>query len=494
MIPPDTEAAILRYYHAEKWKIGTIARQLGLHHDTVRRVLANAGVTFARHSIRPSKADPYVPFILETLAKFPTLTASRLYEMVKARGYTGAPDHFRAIVRRHRPAKPAEAFLRLTTLPGEQGQVDWAHFGSFEVGNARRRLVAFVMVLSYSRRIFLRFFPGDSTSYFSMGHVAAFEAFAGCPRRLLYDNLKSAVIERQAEAIRFNPKLLELAAHYRFEPRPVNVARGNEKGRVERAIQYIRGAFFAGREFRDLDDLNAQAASWCLEEASKRPWPEDRARTVADAYEEEKPLLLALPDDAFPAEERVPVKVGKTPYARFDLNDYSVPHTHVRKTLTVAASLTSVRILDGTETVATHPRSFDKGRQIEDPTHVQALVEVKRRAKAHRGLDYVRHAVPNSKALFNRHAEQGGNMGALTSFLLRQLALYGAERVEAAVGEALAAEVYHPQGIRQVLERMRHAEGQAPSVPLALPEDKRVREVVVRPHALAGYDTLYQEA
>jgi transposase len=149
--------------------------------------------------------------------------------------------------------------LRLSTLPGEQGQVDWGHFGHVEIGRARRPLMAFVMVLSYSRQIYLRFFLDARMENFLRGHVGAFTAWNGLPRVLLYDNLKSAVLERQGDAIRFHPTLLAFAGHYRYEPRPVAVARGNEKGRVERAIRYVRDNFFAARAFADLADLNAQA-------------------------------------------------------------------------------------------------------------------------------------------------------------------------------------------------------------------------------------------
>ncbi len=215
--------------------------------------------------------------------------------MIKERGYPGGPDHLRRIVGRLRPKKPAEAFQRLRTLPGEQGQVDWAHFGKLQIGRALRALWAFVMVLSYSRRIFLQFFHGAAMPFFVRGHVEAFSAFQGIPRVLLYDNLKSAVLERHGDAIRFHPTLLEMAAHYRFEPRPVAVARGNEKGRVERAIRYVREAFFAARTYTDLADLNRQALEWSSTAALDRSWVEDRSRTVRQAFEEERGVLLPLP-------------------------------------------------------------------------------------------------------------------------------------------------------------------------------------------------------
>ena len=247
MIPRQIETEILRLYQIEHWVVGTIAAQLRLHHSTVSRVLAQAGVPAAQTTAHRSIVDPYRAFMVETLTKYPTLRASRLHTMVRERGYPGGADHFRALVAQLRPRPAAEAYLRLRTLPGEQGQTDWAHFGKLTVGRAVRPLMAFVMVLSYSRRLFLRFYLGAAMHYFIRGHVEAFAAFDAVPRVLLYDNLKSAVLERSGDAIRFHPTLLELAAHYRFEPRPVAVYRGNEKGRVERAIRYVRDAFFAAR-------------------------------------------------------------------------------------------------------------------------------------------------------------------------------------------------------------------------------------------------------
>jgi transposase len=232
MISRAVEAEVLRLHHAEGWPIGTIARQLHIHHDTVRRVLWQSGVTSVRECARTSKLDAYVPFIQETFAKYPKLRASRLYRMVTARGYVGSSHHFRHMVARWRPRPVAEAYLRLRTLPGEEAQIDWAHFGKLTVGRAQRPLMAFVMVLSYSRHLFLRFYLNAGSGSFLDGHVQAFNYFTAVPRVCLYDNLRSAVLERSGNAIRFNPTLLELAAWYRFEPRPVAVARGNEKGSV----------------------------------------------------------------------------------------------------------------------------------------------------------------------------------------------------------------------------------------------------------------------
>jgi len=489
MIPPELEAEILRLHHVEKWKRGTIAAQLGVHHDVVERVLRGEGQPRPRLA-RPSRIDAYLPFILDVLRRYPRLPASRLFDMCAERGYRGSPDHFRHMIARYRPRPAAEAYLRLRTLAGEQAQVDWAHFGRHKVGRAERPLMAFVMVLSHSRQIFLRFFFGQCMENFLRGHEAAFSQWSGCPRVCLYDNLKSAVLERRGDAIRFNPLLIEFARHYRYEPRPVAVGRGNEKGRVERAIRFARTSFWPARRWRDLDDLNHQAQEWCSTRAAQRPWPDDRTRTVAELFEEERELLLELPSCPFPTEERRQIPVGKTPYVHFDGNDYSVPHTLVRRSLEVRATLERVRVLAEGEVVATHPRSFDHGRQIEDPAHIEALRRAKGQASKHRGLDRLAHAAPSSEALFGRLAERGGNLGRATQLMLELLDEYGSERLEAAIVEGLQAEVLHAHGLRQILERNRRAEGRPPSRPVVLPDDPRVRELAVSPHPLADYDEL----
>ena len=489
-ISTELEAQILRYHYVEKWRIGTIARHLCVHHSVVRRVLFQTQVPMTKPTRRATLLERFLPFVRTTLEKFPKLTASRLYQMVVERGYLGGPDHFRSLVALHRPRPVAEAYLRLRTLPGEQAQVDWGHFGYITLGKAKRPLMAFVMVLSYSRKIFLRFYLNQQMANFLRGHEAAFEAWQGLPRVLLYDNLKSAVLERQGDAIRFNPKLLAFAGHYRYEPRPVAVARGNEKGRVERAIRYIRDNFFAARSWKDLDDLNAQALAWCEGPAANRPCPEDNTYSVRAIFEQEQPSLMALPSNPYATEERIEVKVGKTPYVRFDLNDYSVPHTHVCRMLTVEAQPDRVTILDGGLIIAHHLRSYEKGRQIEDPAHIRELVERKGHARLHRGQDRLTHAIPIAMDLLKKAAERGYVLGPITARLLRYLDRYGTAELESAITEALIQDAPHPNTVHAILEMNRELREETPPAHMELPDDPRVRNMVVRPHNLNTYDQL----
>jgi transposase len=494
MISPEREAEILRLHHAEKWPVGTIASQLHVHHSTVRRVLIQAGAVAAEAMSRPSIVDAFVPFIKQTLTQYPRLRASRLYTMVRERGYAGAPDYFRHIVARHRPRPPAEAYLRLRTLPGEQAQVDWGHFGKVVIGNAARPLMGFVMVLSYSRQIFLRFYLGAAMPSFLDGHVSAFAFFGGVPRQLLYDNLKSAVLERVGDTIRFHPMLLQLAAHYRYSVKPVAPARGNEKGRVERAIRYVRDAFFAARAFNGLDDLNRDALRWCSGDAAERPCPEDRRLTVRRAFAEEQPRLMPLSGDAFPCEHRLEVHVGKTPYARFDLNDYSVPHDYVRRTLTVLASVDIVRVLDGQSVIAAHQRSWDRAQQIENPAHIQELVAVKRKAREHRTLDHLNQVAPASREFIRIIAERGGNIGNHTWRLAQLLQRFTPRELDDAITAALDKKALHVGAVIQLLDKARADRNLPPSVRLPLADHPRAARVVVRQHPLDSYDSLRKDS
>jgi transposase len=488
MISGDIEAEILRLHHAEKWPVGTIASQLQLHHSSVTRVIARAGLEPKALKRRPSIVDPYVPFMIETLTKFPRLRASRLYQMVRERGYRGSADHLRHTVAGLRPRPPASAYLRLRTLAGEQGQVDWGHFGKVQVGAATRTLWAFVMVLSWSRNIFLRFYLSAAMPSFLRGHVEAFRHFGGVPRVLLYDNLKSAVLERVGQHIRFHPTLVSLSAHYLFEPRPVAPARGNEKGRVERAIRYVRDSFFAARAWNDLADLNAQAHAWTTGEASDRRWPEDARRRVGEVFTEEQPLLRSLPDNEFPTEERVEVDIGKTPYARFDLNDYSVPHNYVRRTLVVVATITTVRVLDGADVLATHARSYSRGQQVENPDHIRALVEEKSLGSRGRGLRRLTHAVPNAEKLLARAAERGGNLGSMTAGLLKTLGSVSPAELDLAIDDVLERDLVTVSAVRQALDQRRAKQGKPLTVITRFSSNPRAADVVVNTHRLETYD------
>lgn len=485
MISPEIRVQIRRYFYAEHWKIGTIAQALGLHADTVRRAI-EVERFHPGEQLRPSRLDPYLEFIRQTLAQHPRLRATRLHQMIGDRGYAGSVEQLRRSVARLRPHR-TEAFLQLQVFPAEEAQVDWAHFGTVLVGRAQRTLSCFVITLSWSRALYLEFFFDQTMENFLRGHVNAFQFFTGGPRVILYDNLRSAVLERHGPEIHFNPRLLELAGHYHFVPRPCQVRAGNQKGRVERAIRYVRDSFWAGRTFTTLAECNRQAWRWRDEVAHRRPWPTDHTRTVEQTFAEEQPRLLPLPLHPFHTDRIESVRSGKTIYVRFDRNDYSIPPEAVRRTLTLAASATEVRLLDGTVEIARHPRTYDQQQQVLDPAHQQAVLRLKRKAFHATPGGCLVLAVPECEALLQAAFAQGESAGSQTAQLLKLLDLYGAPALRRAVAEALARATPRASSVAFLLRKQARA---TPPLVVDLSRHPQAQVVEVRPHKLETYDEL----
>lgn len=485
MIGPETRVQIRRYFYAEHWKIGTIANQLNIHPDAVRQAIESD--RFHRiQPLRDSIVDPYLEFVRQTLDQFPRLRATRIYQMIRARGYTGSIPQLRRAVANLRPAT-RQAFLRLDAFPAEQAQVDWAHFGHVPIGRARRPLSCFVITLSYSRALYLEFFFDQTMENFLRGHVHAFQDWGGQPRVILYDNLRSAVLERRGDHIHFHPRLLELCGHYHFVARPCQVRAANQKGRVERAIRYVRDSFWAGRTFTTLAECNRQALAWRDQVAHQRPWPGDPARSVAQMLAEEQPRLLPPPLHAFATDRVVAVRSAKTIYVRFDLNDYSIPPEAVGRQLTLVASDTLVRILDGSVEIARHSRSYDRQQLVLDPAHQQALLKIKRKAYESTPCGRLIQAVPECETLLDQAFAQGESAGSQTAQLLKLLDLYGAASMRRAVTEALKRDTPRASSVAFLLRRQ--AVPASPS-PVDLSRHPQAQAVDVQPHNLETYDEL----
>ena len=478
-------------FYAEHWKIGTIAEQLGVHHDAVRHALRTD--SFHRElALRPCITDPYLEFIRETLKNYPQLRATRILQMVRDRGYTGSIVQLRRVVARLRPVR-REAFLRLCLFPGEQAQADWAHFGEVRVGRARRRLSCFLITLSYSRALYLEFFFDQTIENFLRGHVHAFQAWSGTPRITLYDNLKSVVLERRGDAIHFHPRLLELCGHYHFLARPCAVRAGNQKGRIERAIRYVRESFWAGRSFSTLEECNRQALLWRDQIAHQRPWPGDDSRTVAQAFEQEQPRLLPLPEHPFPTDLVRAVHSDKTIYIRFDLNDYSIPPHAVGRPLTLVASDSQVRILDGTQELACHRRSYDRRQLVLDPAHQQELLQEKRKAIGSTPGGRLEQAVPESGALLEAAFARGESAGSQTAQLLKLLDTYGSAELRDAIREALEHGTPRVSSVAFLLRKHQRSRERRAPVPVDLSQHPELAALNMQPQNLEVYDELAKQ-
>jgi hypothetical protein len=255
-------------------------------------------------------------------------------------------------------------------------------------------------------------------------------------------------------------------------------------------IGFLRHAFFAARAFTSITDLNTQLTRWIADVAHARPVPDRREHRVADALTAEQAHLLPLPEHPFPCALVRAVSSGKTPYIRFDGNDYSIPHRLVRRPLTLVASEHVVRLLDGTTEVARHARTYDRQQRIEDDAHLAALVAEKRRAHDLRGRDRLRHACPQAEAFIDALALRGHPLASETTRLLRLLDQVGAAALDAALADTLARGAISAASVAHVLEQRRRARRQPPPIDLVLPADPRVRDLRVTPHALSAYDIL----
>ena len=303
--------------------------------------------------------------------------------------------------------------------------------------------------------------------------------------------MKSVVRERIGDHLRYHPRLLELAGHYHCAPKPCAPYRGNEKGTVERTIQYLRHACFEARRCSDVVDLNRQLAEGIAETAHRRPVPGDPARrTVEEALAEERPRLLALPQHPFPCALLRAVTSGKTPYVRFDGNDYSIPHAAVRRPLTLVADEHAVRVVDGPSELARHDRSYDHRQVVEDPAHIASLAAVKRAAHALRGRDRLRTLCRQAADFLDALATRGHPLLAETRRLLDLADRFGAPALAAALAEALGRGAVSAAAVAHVLDQQIRARRTPPPLAVVLPDDPRVRDLHVTPHALAPYDAL----
>jgi hypothetical protein len=354
-------------------------------------------------------------------------------------------------------------------------------------------LSAFLLTLSYSRALWLEFFLDQTLENFLLGHVHAFADWGGPSRTVLYDNLKSVVLERRGDAIHFHPRLLELSAHYHFAARPCRPGRGNEKGRVERAIQYARGSFFAARSFTTLADFNHQALQWREQVAYQRPWPGDDSRSVAQAFQDEQAHLLPLPLHPFACDLMRPAHADKTLCVRFDLNDYSVPPQALGRTLTLVASPITVRLFDGSAEIASHRRSYDRHQLVEDPAHRQALLEQKRKALGSTAGGRLAILVPESPAFLRVAFERGESIARLTVQLLRLLDDYGAAELAAALREALDHDTPRLSSVAFILTRRHRQQQRRTPLPVNLSRRPDLENLTVSDPSLEAYDELSQD-
>lgn len=481
----EIEAEVVRLHYADHWPVGTIANQLELHPDVVKRVL---GLDAPRtpSQIKARIIDPYREYIDDTLHRYPRLLATRLYDMIRERGFRGSVRTVREHVALVRPRRRREVYLTTETLPGEQAQVDWAFVGKRPFPGGERQLWLFVMVLAHSRALWAEFVLDLSVHSLCRSLVRASAAFGGVPRQWLFDNPKTVVLERVGTAVRFHPTLLALCAAMRVEPRLCAVARPEHKGKVERAIRFLRDRFLAGRTVASVDEGNRALARFIADIAHARPHPRLGPRTVADVLAGERPRLLPLPAP-LPDTERVePALVDSQAFVRFDTNRYSVPTTFGDRTLTLVTDDKTVRVLDGATCVASHPRSWGKRQLIERAEHRAPLVAERQAARDLKGRDRLRAVAPDIDRLLERWALGGRSLAIRVTRTIKLLDLYGDEVFAAAIADIVARGLSDLGAVAMACEK--HRKDRRRPVPVALLLPDHLDDADVVPHDLETYD------
>ncbi|MBI4424282.1 MAG: IS21 family transposase [Elusimicrobia bacterium] len=234
----ETWASVRRLHEVEKLSKSAIAKRLGIHRWTVRRALASPTgppADLPRRPQTPGKLEAYREYLSRRLKEYPELNGAKLLVELRRMGYAGGYTILKDYLHTVRP-KTIKAFLRLETLPGEFAQVDWANVGTIVIGNAKRKVSCFVMVLSYSRMMYLEFTLSQCLEDFLAAHINAFKFFGGVVKKVNYDNLKTVVLARVGQDIRFHPRFMDFAGAYLFEPIPCGVRQAHEKGKVENGI------------------------------------------------------------------------------------------------------------------------------------------------------------------------------------------------------------------------------------------------------------------
>ncbi len=379
MIDFDLFVRIKNYHEQKGLNAAQIARELELDPRTVVYWLSQKKYRPRNPVQRPSRLDPFKSSILRMLENHP-YTAAQILHKIREEGFDGGYTILTDYVRKVRPRR-TPAFLKLSFAPGECAQVDWGSHGSIQVGETRRRLSFFVMVLCYSRMMYLEFTVSQTMEHFLACHQNAFAAFGSVPKRIMVDNLKSAVLKRivGADPV-FNPKYLDFANHFGFTIAPCGVGKGNEKGRVENGVGYVKKNLLAGLDLPDFHAMAPAARQWLDTVANVRIHGETRRKPI-EMFQEERASLLPLPPHHYDIGAISQGRASTQFRVNLDSNHYSVPAEYAGSHLTLKTYPDRICIYHGDKLIARHTRSYDRNQDFEDPDHPKELIAQRKKAR-----------------------------------------------------------------------------------------------------------------
>jgi len=481
-VDKDTRGYIRYLHFKQDHHISRIAAQTGISRKTVKAILD--GKPLMENRTRNSKLESFKPPIQALLNDKPQLPTTLILEKIQALGYSGSRTILYDYVRQQRLGQQP-AYIPLQMLPGEQAQVDWGYCDTISCGQHRRKLYVFCMTLSYSRYFFLEFTVSMDMDTFLACHIHAFNFLAGVPKTILYDNLKSVVTQRIGQEVTFNARHFDFAAFYGFAPRVCNIRKANEKGRVERMIQYIKGNLLNRGPFDDFDQLRAESKIWLKQVANKRLHSVTRKVPEEAFLQAEQAHLLPLPAQQYDYCQPLPLPVSKDCLVQFQTNKYSLPSHYAYKTVTLKATTAELRLYYDNQLIATHLRCYDKYQLIKNPDHYRELLEQKRRAETTIMIGKFEQLCAESKVYLSGLLNHQKNVHYHVAKILELATLFGRTVVSAAMVKALQYEAFHWEYIKNIVLE---THGSNYQVPVSPQTHQEIMKLEIEPPDLSKYD------
>jgi len=450
MIDYENFIRIKSLHEEKRLTCSQIAQELGMDERTVRKWLDQKRYVPRKAAPRRSKLDPFKNQIIRLLESYP-YSATQIFQRIREEHFDGSFSIVKDYVRKVRPKRVAP-FLKLSFAPGECAQVDWGSFGSVPAGSTKRKLSFFIMVFCYSRMMYVEFTLSQTMEHFLTCHQNAFHLL-GVPHKIMVDNLKSAVLKRVlGQDPMLNPKYLDFADHYGFTIKPCAVGKGNEKGRVENGVGYVKKNFLAGLEITDFSILNPAVRNWLDSIANVRIHGETK-RKPTEMFPEERASLIPLPPFPYDTASISQVRACKQFRIALDGNRYSVPAEYAGQSLTLKTYPDRLCIYHQEKLIARHVRSYDRNRDFEDPDHPKELI-AQRKAARHQKI-FMRFLMLSPKAQdYYRELEQRRmNPHQHILKIVGLSEIYGPEPVQRALEDAFVLQAFSCEYIANLLEQ-----------------------------------------
>jgi transposase len=460
-----------------------IAGVLALDPRTVAYWLRQERFRPRKSAPRTSKLAPFKPQIVQMLEKYP-YSAAQVLQRLREQGFAGGYSTVKAYVRTVRPTRQP-AFLKLAFAPGECAQADWGSFGAVRVGQTSRRLSFFVIVLCYSRLMYVEFTVSQTMEHFLACHQHAFEFFGGVPHSVMVDNLKSAVLKRaRGEAPVVNPTYADFAKHNGFRLVPCNVGKGNEKGRVENGVGYVKKNFLAGLEIADFSMLAPAATHWLDTVANVRVHGETHKPPV-ELWHSEKPSLTPLPLHPFDIATVSQVRASRQFRITVDTNRYSVPAHLAGQALTLKTYPDRLCLYHHNQLIARHPRSYDRYGDFEDPDHPKPLLAQRKKARDHQLFLRFLALSPQAELYYRQLEQRRLNPQHHVRKIVALSDIYSPEAVARALADALEYGAFAADYVANLLEQRARFTPQ--ESPLHLTRREDLLELRLQPPDLSVY-------